>query len=122
MFLKKTMKRVRAERGYKHCAGDDNLSLHGEYARNMQYAFSKEIMSGHDKVVDIVVLAADMLAENFVVGFFRENVSVKDGVIEDGSIKIPLAKFSIEEFEKQLDRLIPKKLPAAQDVPGKETF
>ena len=62
MLFKKTMKRALAERGYKHFADDDNLSLHGEYARNTQYAFSKEIMCGHDKVVDIIFLSADMHA------------------------------------------------------------
>jgi len=122
MLFKKTMKRVLAERGYKHCHNDDNLSVHGEYARNMQYAFSKEIIQGHDKVVDIIFLSADMLAEDIVVGFFRENVSVESGLIENGGITIPLSKFSIDEFEKQLDKLIPKKVHTSRDAHGKETF
>jgi len=122
MFLKKTMKRALAERGYKHCYNDDKLSLHGEYARNMQYAFSKEIQHGQDKVVDIIFLSADMHTEHIVVGFFRENISVENGVLEDGSINIPLSKFSIEEFEKQLNKLIPKKVATSRDVHGKETF
>lgn len=122
MLFKKTMKKALAERGYKHCADDDNLSLHGEYARNTQYSFSKEIMCGHDKVVDIIFLSADMHAESIVIGFFRENVSIENGMIEDGKISIPLAKFSIEEFEKQLDKLIPKKLPASSHPSDKHTF
>jgi hypothetical protein len=122
MFIKRTMKRVLAERGYKHCYNDDRLSLHGEYARNMQYVFSKEIHHHQDKVVDIVFLSADMHAENVVIGFFRENVSVEDGVLENGSINIPLSKFSIEEFEKQLNKLIPKKVYTSRDAHGNETF
>jgi hypothetical protein len=123
MLFQKTMKRALAERGYKHCAGDDNLSLHGEYARNVQYAFSKEIMCGHDKIVDIISLSADMHAENMVIGFFRENVSIENGMIEDGKITIPLAKFSIDEFEKQVDKLISRKIPVNQHAASsKHTF
>jgi hypothetical protein len=121
-LFNKKMKNALAERGYKHCAGDDNLSLHGEYARHMQYAFSKEILIGQNKVVDIIFLGADMQAEKVVIGFVRENVSIEKGVIENGSMSIPLGKFSIEEFEKQLDRLIPKKVSLSQGSPGRDTF
>jgi hypothetical protein len=122
MLFQKTMKRALAERGYKHCADDDNLSLHGEYARCMQYTFSKEIMSGHDKVVDIIFLSADMHGENIVIGFFRENVSIENGMIEDGSISIPLSKFSMEEFERQIDKLISKKIPVSDHSSSKHPF
>lgn len=122
MLFKKTMKRALAERGYKHNYSDDNLLVHGEYARNIQYAVSKEVLHGHDKIVDIILLSADMSTENIVIGFFRENVSIENGMIENGSINIPLSKFSIEEFEKQLDKLIPKKIRTSRDAHGKQTF
>ncbi len=122
MFFQKTMKKVLAERGYRHCAGDDSFSLHGEYARNLQYAFSKEVTAQGSKVVDLVFLAADLRDEKIVVGFVRENLSMPNGVIENTNISIPLSKFSIAEFEKQLDRLIPKNSPVPQQESGNHTF
>jgi hypothetical protein len=111
VFFKKTMKKVLAERGYKHCTGDDELSLHGEYARNIQYAFSKEHSGFGEKVVDIIYLSADMHRELIVIGFFRENTAIENGILVNQDVTIPLEKFSIEEFEKQLDRVIPKEAP-----------
>ena len=76
----KTMKKILADRGYNHCTNDEEFSRHGDYTRNIQYAFSKE-HSGHgQKVVDIIFLSADMYNERVVIGFFRENVSIENGV------------------------------------------
>ena len=111
MFFQQSMKKILAERGYKHCAHDEEVTQHGDYARNTQYAFSKEFVGSGDRVVDIVFLSADMNAEKMVIGFFRENVSIENGVLVNANTSIPLAKFSLEEFEKQLDRLIPKGSP-----------
>jgi hypothetical protein len=36
MLLKNSMKKVLLARGYKHCESDDEFTLHGNYARNMQ--------------------------------------------------------------------------------------
>ena len=111
MFFQQSMKKILAERGYTHCVNDEELTQHGDYARNTQYAFSKEFAGPGDKVVDIVFLSADMNAEKLVIGFFRENVSIENGILVNTSASIPLAKFSLEEFEKKLDRLIPKGSP-----------
>lgn len=122
MLFIKSMKKILAERGYKHRLSDDDFSRHGDYARNLQYAFSKEF-SGHGQtVVDIVFLSADMHAERLVIGFFRENVSIGNGVLEHTDTSIPLAKFSMEEFEKQLDKLIPKGNPVAKPRDHSDIF
>lgn len=115
MLFKPSIKKVLAARGYRHCRNDDEFSLHGEYARNLQYAFSKEFAGPHEKIVDIIFLAADMLDEKVVIGFLRENVSVKNGVICDESTAIPFADFSLKELERQLNRLIPAGNPLPSD-------
>jgi hypothetical protein len=111
MFFQKTMKKILAERGYAHCASDDEFSRHGDYARNIQYAFSKEHLGHGQKVVDILFLSADLHSERVVIGFFRENVSIENGILANQDTSIPLSKFTMEEFEKQIDRLIPKGSP-----------
>lgn len=108
---KKTMKKILMDRGYKHCSSDEDFSRHGDYARNIQYAFSKEHAGHGQKVVDIIFLSTDMYLERMVIGFFRENVSIENGVLANLDASIPLSKFTMEEFEKQIDRLIPKGTP-----------
>lgn len=114
MFFRKTMKKILADRGYKHCASDEGVSLHGEFTRNIQLAFSKEHHGFGEKVVDMIFLSADMHRELIVIGFFRENVSIENGVIANQDVTIPLDKFTMDEFEKQIDRLIPKGSPIRQ--------
>lgn len=111
MLFQKTIKKVLAERGYKHSATDDEFSRHGDYARNIQFAFSREHQGHGQKVVDIIFLGADMRGERFIIGFFRENVSIENGILANQDASIPLSKFTIEEFERQIDRLIPKGPP-----------
>ena len=84
---------------------------HGDYALNIQYAFSKEFKGPGEKIVDIIFLGVDVRSEKMVIGFFRENVSIENGILENSDISIPLAKFSLEEFEKQVNRLIPRGEP-----------
>lgn len=122
MLFQPGIKKVLAARGYRHCKSDDEFTLHGEYARNIQYAFSKEFKGSREKVVDIVFLSADLLNEKLVIGFFRENVSIKDGVLHSADAGIPFTKFSIEEFERQLDRLIPKGSPVRDGADSGEVF
>lgn len=111
MFFQKSIKKILAQRGYRHCESDDEFTRHGDYARNIQYAFSKEFTGSHEKIVDVIFLSVDMHNERMVIGFFRENVLIENGIIVNGDVHIPLAKFSMEEFEKQLDRIIPKGTP-----------
>ena len=119
MLFSKSIKKVLSDRGYQHAAKDDMLSLHGEYARNIQYAFSKEFSGQAGRVIDLVFLSADMRDERVVVGFFRENVTVESGVMMNITTSIPLLKFSLDALEKELDRIIPAGDPAKKgDVQG----
>lgn len=122
MLFSPSMKKILAARGYYHCKSDDEFTRHGDYARNTQYAFSKEFKGSHEKIVDIIFLGADMLNEKLVIGFFRENVSIENGVLNNSDISIPLSKFSIDEFERQLDRLIPRGNPARSSSVRSEAF
>jgi hypothetical protein len=122
MLFGQSMKKVLASRGYRHCKSDEEFTRHGDYARNMQFAFSKEHQRGRSKIVDIVFLSADLLSERLVIGFFRENVSIENGVLVNSDVSVPLTKFSIEEFEKQLDRLIPAGDPLRRNSPSSEQF
>lgn len=120
MFFQRSIKKILAERGYKHCESDDEFTRHGEYARNIQYAFSKEFVGHNEKVVDVIFLSVDLHSERMIIGFFRENVLVENGILVNGDIGIPLAKFSMEEFEKQIDRLIPKGTPLRKSGGARE--
>jgi hypothetical protein len=122
MFFRNSMKKVLAARGYKHCDSDDELSRHGDYARHLQYVFSKEFKGSGTKIVDLVFLSADLRNEKIVIGFFRENLSVENGILENSDASIPIEKFSIEFFEKQLDRLIPAGSPLHEERSGSEQF
>jgi len=122
MLFGRSMKKILAARGYKHRAEDNDFSRQGDYARNLQYTFSKEFVGQDEKVIDVVFLSADMYSEQIVIGFFRENVSIENGIIENGSITIPLAKFSLEEFEKKLDRLISKEPSLKKHFGDSEAF
>jgi hypothetical protein len=122
MLFQPSMKKILAARGYHHCKNDDEFTRHGDHARNIQYAFSKEFKGGREKVVDIIFLAADVLSEKLVIGFYRENVSIENGVLENSDVSIPLAKLTTEEFEKQLNKLIPKGNPLRTGADGGEPF
>jgi len=122
MLFQPSMKKVLAARGYRHCKSDDEFTRHGDYARYVQYAFSKEFKGAREKVVDIVSIGVDVLNEKLVIGFFRENVSIENGVLENSDASIPLSKFSMEEFEKQLNKLIPKGNPLRTGEDGGEPF
>jgi hypothetical protein len=122
MIFQPSMKKILAARGYQHCKSDDEFTRHGDHTRNIQYAFSKEFKRGHEKVVDIIFLAVDVVSEKLIIGFFRENVSIENGVLENSDVSIPLPKFSLDEFEKQLDRLIPSGSPFPAGTETGESF
>ncbi|MFA7256495.1 MAG: hypothetical protein WC047_02845 [Kiritimatiellales bacterium] len=122
MLFGQSMKKVLAERGYHHCKGDEEFTRHGDYARNIQYAFSKEFKNAHEKIVDIIFLGVDVLSGKLIIGFFRENVSIENGILENSDTSIALSKFSIEEFERQLARLIPEGDPLRRVSAHRETF
>ena len=43
-------------------------------------------------------------------------------MLENSDTSIPLAKFTVEEFEKQLNKLIPKGNPLRTGADGAEPF
>jgi hypothetical protein len=122
MLFGQSMKKILAARGYTHCKSDEEFTRHGAYARNIQYAFSKEFKGTHEKIVDIIFLGADVLNEKLVIGFFRENVTIENGILHNADASIPLSKFSFEEFEKQLDKLIPRNDPRRKHSVAGEKF
>ncbi len=122
MIFQNSMTKILAARGYRHCESDDEFTRHGDYARNIQYAFSKEFKGPREKIVDIIFLSVDVRSEKLVIGFFRENVSVENDIHENSDVSIPLTKFSLEAFEKQIDRLIPRGSPLTREGSVGESF
>jgi hypothetical protein len=108
-IIKTTMNR----RGYKHRGTEDQFTIRGEYARNLQYVFSKETITSGGVVVDLVYFGVDVLAEKLVIGLYRENskkskkASKEDGVYANAARSISLLKLTKETLEKELDKLIP---------------
>ena len=100
-------------RGYKHRGTEDQLTIRGEYARNLQYVFSKETITADGVVVDLVYFGVDVLAERLVIGLYRENskktkkAKTEDKVYANAARSIGLLKLSRETLEKELDKLIP---------------
>jgi hypothetical protein len=93
-------------RGFKHRRTEDPFTIHGEYARNMQYVYSRQTQTRDGLVVDLVYFAADLLAEKIVIGLYRENTQMENSVYENGSVFIGLTKLSKESLSKELDKLI----------------
>lgn len=99
-------------RGYKHRGTEDQLTIRGEYARNLQYVFSKETITADGVVVDLVYFGVDVLAEKLVMGLYRENskkskkAKKEDAVYANVARSIGLLKLSRETLEKELDKLI----------------
>ena len=100
-------------RGYKHRGTEDQLTIRGEYARNLQYVYSKETMTSGGVVVDLLYFAVDVLAERLVIGLYRENSKKskqtkksEDSVYENTARSISLEKLNRERLDKELDKLI----------------
>ena len=107
MFLSGNMiKNVMDQRGYKHTRTEDQFSLRGEYARNLQFVYSKEFQTRDGLVIDLVYFAADMVDEKLVIGLFRENPEIENGVYINTSRSLNLTQFSRDSLEKELDKLI----------------
>lgn len=102
--IKKTM----SKRGFKHRRTEDQFSLRGEYARNLQYVYSKEYQTQGGLVVDLVYFCADVLSEKLVIGLYRENPTIENGVYINASRSLDLRSFDLESVEKELDKLIPR--------------
>jgi len=95
------------KRGYKHRRTDDQFSIRGEYTRNLQFVYSKESPTPAGRVVDLVYFAADVLNEKLVIGLYRENPNLENGVYINASRTIDLDKFNAESLGRVLDQLVP---------------
>jgi len=122
MLFQNSMMKILAARGYRHCDSDKEFTHHGDYTRNIQYAYSKEFKGPQVKIVDIIFLSVDVRNEKLVVGFFRENVLAENDIHANEDVSIPLTKFSLEVFEKALDRLIPRGSPLKREGAAGDMF
>ncbi len=100
------IKTAMAHRGFKHRRTEDQFTIRGEYARNLQLVYSKEYHTKDGTVVDLVYFAVDMLAEKLVMGLYRENPELENGIYANTSRSIDLKKFSSEFVHAELDKLI----------------
>ena len=103
----KIIKSVVEKRGYRHRRPEDQFTLVGDYAGNLQYVYSKQRNTQDGPVVDLLYFGVDIFNEKLVIGFYRENPTVENGVYENKSDAIPLLNYSQERLEKVLNQLIP---------------
>jgi hypothetical protein len=95
------------KRGFRHRRTEDQFSLRGEYARNTQFVYSKEYKTKQGLVVDLIYFAVDIMSEKLVIGLYRENPEIDNGILINTSRAINLPKFDADEIGKILDKLIP---------------
>lgn len=100
------LKKAMSTRGFKHRRTEDQFTINGEYARNLQHVFSKEYQSRDGLVVDLVYFSVDVIGEKLVIGLYRENSSIENGVYINRSSSIPLQKYNIESVNNVLNKLI----------------
>ncbi len=94
------------KRGFKHRRSEDQFTIRGEYARNLQYVYSKESHTSGGHVVDLVYFSVDVLGEKLVIGLYRENPTIENGVYANTSRALDLQKFDKENLENELEKLI----------------
>jgi len=101
------IKSAMSKRGFGHRRAENQFSVHGEYVRNLQFVYSKEYATRDGLIVDLIYFAADIVAEKLVIGLYRENAKVENGVYINTSHSISLHKFNADELNKALDKLVP---------------
>lgn len=94
------------KRGFKHRRTEDQFTVRGEYARNLQYVYSKEYHTDNGVVIDLLYFCVDILAEKLVIGIYRENPSIENGVLANTSRSLSLNKFTEITLESELDKMI----------------
>ena len=100
------IKTAMRERGYRHRRTEDQFTIRGEYARNLQFVYSKEYQTKAGLVVDLVYFSADVLDEKLVMGLYRENPTIENGIYVNASRALSLQKFDAEHLGQELDKLI----------------
>lgn len=93
-------------RGFKHRRSEDIFEIRGQYARNLQYVYAKEYKTRSGTIVDLVYFAVDIFNEKLVVGLYRENAEIENGVYLNASRSLTLRKFNDEALRRELDKLI----------------
>ncbi len=93
-------------RGFRHRRTEDQFSVRGEYARNLQYVYSRETHTRDGCIIDLVYFAVDVQGEKLVIGLYRENPEIENGVYVNASRALSLTKFTSENVEWELDKLI----------------
>lgn len=100
------IKSAMAKRGFRHRRTEEQFTIRGEYARNLQYVYSKEIQTRGGLVVDLVYFCVDILGEKLVIGLYRENPTIENGVYINASRSLDLRSFNQENVEREIDKLV----------------
>ena len=106
----KIIHKLMKKRGFAHRRSDKKFSIHGEYARNLQIVYSKTYKTLDGRIEDLVYFGVDMFTESFVIGMYRENIDLDNGIYINTSSSIPQVlfhKFNAEEIDCVLTKLIP---------------
>lgn len=101
------IKSAMSQRGFKHRRTEDQFTVNGTYARHLQFVYSKSVGIAEGEVVDLVYFSVDIVAEKLVMGLYRENPKVENGVYINTTRSLGLKNFDKESVERELDRLIP---------------
>lgn len=100
------IKSAMSDRGFKHRRSEDAFSIRGEYARNLQFVYSREKATKAGLIVDLVYFAADLLHEKLVIGLYRENADAENGVYINSTRSVDLKEFNAVELNSALEQLI----------------
>ena len=111
MLSENTIKKAMAARGYRNTKTEDQFSVRGKYARNLQMVYRKEHRFRSGRIVDLIYVAVDIQSEKLVISLYRENPDIEKGVLEDCSRSIPLSRFSREALQNELELLITDVIP-----------
>ncbi|MDH3982228.1 MAG: hypothetical protein OES84_04925 [Kiritimatiellaceae bacterium] len=101
------IKTAMSNRGFKHRRTEDQFTVRGEYARNLQYVYSREYQVKNGVVIDLAYFCVDILAEKLVMGLYRENPQIENGLLINASRSVDLKKFDAETIDRELEKLIP---------------
>ena len=100
------LKSAIAKRGFTHRRTEDQFSIRGQYARNLQHVYSKQYKTSAGRVVDLLYVAVDVVSEKLVLGLYRENPDIENGVYLNSSRVVDLRKFNADHINRELDKLI----------------
>ncbi|HEY5652927.1 MAG TPA: hypothetical protein VIR63_00970 [Pontiella sp.] len=100
------IKSAMSKRGFRHRRSEDQFTIQGEYARCLQYVYSRERQTKKGLVIDLVYFSVDIVAEKLVIGLYRENPTIENGVYINTSRVLSLLKFNSENIGRELDILI----------------